>query len=80
MRISRLSMGIAGVKRDAVEAAKWTRKAAEQGYAPTQADLGVLYWNGEGVPRDVFRRTCGSVWQPHRSRMRSRNAISLLHK
>jgi len=28
------------VQQDYAEAAKWTRKAAEQGYAPAQADLG----------------------------------------
>jgi TPR repeat protein len=42
-----------GVQQDFPEAAKWTRKAAEQGYAPAQADLGVLYWNGQGVPQNV---------------------------
>jgi TPR repeat protein len=42
-----------GVQQDYPEAAKWTRKAAEQGYTPAQADLGVLYWNGQGVPQDV---------------------------
>jgi hypothetical protein len=26
---------------------------AEQGYTPAQADLGVLYWNGQGVQQDV---------------------------
>ena len=42
-----------GVQQDYAEAAKWTRKAAEQGYTPAQADLGVLYWNGQGVQQDV---------------------------
>jgi TPR repeat protein len=42
-----------GVQQDYSEAAKWTRKAAEQGYAPAQAHLGVLYWNGQGVQQDV---------------------------
>jgi TPR repeat protein len=34
------------VQRDYAEAANWVRKAAEQGYAPAQAYLGVMYWNG----------------------------------
>ena len=42
-----------GVQRDYAEAAKWARRAAEQGYAPAQADLGVMYWNGQGVPQDA---------------------------
>ena len=30
----------------------WYRKAAEQGYANAQYNLGVMYDNGEGVPQD----------------------------
>jgi hypothetical protein len=35
-----------------VEAASWYRKSAEQGYAPAQAGLGVLYDLGQGVSQD----------------------------
>ena len=31
---------------------KWYRKAAEQGFADAQYNLGVMYANGEGVPKD----------------------------
>ena len=31
---------------------KWTRLAAEQGYAPAQTDLAYLYEQGKGVPLD----------------------------
>ena len=31
------------------------RKAAEQGHAEAQYTLGVLYFNGWGVPQDVLR-------------------------
>ena len=34
------------------EAVKWYRKAAEQGDANAQNSLGVMYYKGEGVPRD----------------------------
>ena len=34
------------------EAAKWYRKAAEQGYVDAQYNLGVAYAHGEGVPED----------------------------
>lgn len=37
---------------DYAEAVKWYRKAAEQGLAVAQNDLGVCYENGEGVPQD----------------------------
>ena len=33
-------------------AVKWYRKAAEQGYAPAQFNLGNMYDNGEGVTQD----------------------------
>ena len=33
-------------------AVKWFRKAAEQGYAGAQYNLGTMYGNGEGVPKD----------------------------
>jgi uncharacterized protein len=41
-----------GVPEDDVEAARWCRKAADQGLAQAQHNLGARYTNGEGVPRD----------------------------
>jgi TPR repeat protein len=38
-----------GVPQDAAEAAKWYRKAAEQGDPDAQFELGVCYKNGPGV-------------------------------
>jgi uncharacterized protein len=40
------------VSTDFLEAAKWARRAAEQGDARAQADLGSLYEQGKGVPLD----------------------------
>jgi TPR repeat protein len=37
---------------DQVEAAKWFRKAAEQGDASAQLNIGFAYANGEGVAKD----------------------------
>ena len=34
---------------------KWYRKAAEQGGVRAQHDLGVLYYEGAGVPRDYVK-------------------------
>lgn len=31
---------------------RWYRKAAEQGFADAQYNLGVRYYNGQGVPQD----------------------------
>ena len=44
-----------GVPKDAAEAVKWYRKAADQGNAHAQFILGVMYANGEGVPKDAAR-------------------------
>lgn len=38
-------------RKDYAEAAKWYRKAAEQGLATAQYDLGFMYYKGRGVPR-----------------------------
>ena len=41
-----------GVPIDRVEAVKWFRKAAEQGYVAAQFHLGFMYHRGLGVDRD----------------------------
>ena len=42
-----------GVPQDVVKAVKWYRKAAEQGYAGEQNNLGFMYDKGKGVPQDA---------------------------
>ena len=41
-----------GVDKNFIEAAKWYRKAAEQGHVKSQNNLGIMYEEGEGVPQD----------------------------
>jgi hypothetical protein len=41
-----------GVEKDPVEAVKWYRKAAEQGHADAQVNLGECFMNGQGVAKD----------------------------
>ena len=41
-----------GVPQDDKQAVYWYRKAAEQGFASAQSNLGVMYANGHGVPQD----------------------------
>ena len=48
-----------GVTEDDVEAVKWFRKSAEQGFAGAQYNLGVMYANGEGVAEDYVM---GYMW------------------
>ena len=49
-----------GVPEDDVEAAEWFRKAAEQGYAGGQCNLGVMYAEGrEASSRMTLRLSTG---------------------
>ena len=41
------------MQKDYTEAAKWYRKAADQGDADSQNSLALMYKEGEGVPKDV---------------------------
>lgn len=45
-------LGVLGIEKDFEEAVKWYRKAAEQGYASAQKDLGDCYYFGQGVDVD----------------------------
>lgn len=40
-----------GIAKNLTEAAKWYRRAADQGHAKAQAMLGVLFSSGQGVPQ-----------------------------
>jgi hypothetical protein len=44
-----------GVRKNFAQAAKWFRKAAGQGNAGAQINLGVLYATGKGVGRNHFQ-------------------------
>ena len=44
-----------GVPQDFVQAVKWYRLAADQGYASAQYNLGYMYSNGQGVPQDYVQ-------------------------
>ena len=44
-----------GSPQDYVLAARWYRRAAEQGLAQAQHNLGALYDAGRGVPQDYVR-------------------------
>ena len=46
------SFGRNGKSKDYSEAIKWYRKAADQGYDRAQYNLGIMYYNGQGVPQD----------------------------
>jgi len=41
-----------GVIQDYKESVKWYRKTVEQGNSGAQHNLGIMYYNGQGVPQD----------------------------
>jgi TPR repeat protein len=41
-----------GISQDYVEAAKWYRREAEQGYIWGEVNIGRCYYTGEGVPKN----------------------------
>ena len=41
--------------KDSNEAARWFRKAAEQGHAPAQSNLGAMHFAGEGMERNKIK-------------------------
>ena len=48
-------MGLGMEQRDPAEASEWFERAAKQGYAPAQFNLGILYRNGDGVDMDLYK-------------------------
>ena len=46
-------LGENGVKKDFHQARKWFQKAAEQGDAESQFQLGAIYYTGDGVKRNI---------------------------
>ena len=42
-----------GVIKDYEKAVEWFKKAAQQGYALAQFNLGVMYAKGDGVTQDM---------------------------
>lgn len=57
--LARLYMEGTGVDQDARQAARWFNLAAEKGHHPSQALLGHMLINGQGVPR---QRAKGLMW------------------
>ena len=49
--------GKQGLGKNLPEAAKWYRKAAEQGYPQAQYNLGLLYEDGKGMTRNYHKAT-----------------------
>jgi TPR repeat protein len=55
-----------GFAKDDVEAIRWWRIAAEQGYAKAQFNLGVMYEKGRGLTETTLRQFAGTARLPNR--------------
>jgi TPR repeat protein len=53
-----------GVPQDDAEAARWYRKAADQGHAGAQFNLGAMYADGQSVSQDYVQHTSGLTLLP----------------
>jgi TPR repeat protein len=47
------------VPQNYAEALRWYLKAAGQGHARAQFNVGVMYENGKERPKILYKRTCG---------------------
>lgn len=47
------ALGQGGLKQNSIEAAKWFRKSASQGYPRSEYNMGMIYSRGEGVPKSL---------------------------
>ena len=64
--------GGSGVRRNNEEAAKWYRKAANQGNQAAEVAFGILLWTGRGVPEDKAKAITWyrkAAWQGNGSAM-----------
>ena len=66
-----------GVAKDEIAAVNWYRKAAEQGYAQAQANLGWMFENGLGVSKN---RAEAITWYRKAAEQGNEGAISQLKK
>ena len=62
-----------GAQKDDREAFGWFQKAAEQGYAAAQANLGWMYANGQGVQKDDIE---SYVWYDLAARQGNEQAMN----
>lgn len=64
---------------DVLDAAKWYRKAAEQGYAPAQANLGILYDLGQGVAQDYQQALYWYVKAAEQGDIKAQNNLGFMY-
>jgi TPR repeat protein len=63
--------------KQSLKAAKWYRKAANQGEAKSQFTLGMIYEKGKGVKKDVAE---AAKWYGKAAKQGNADAVHKLHK
>ena len=66
-------------KGDYSEAVKWFRKAAEQGYAPAQTNLGWMYEKGYGVSKDYSEAVKWYYEAAEQGNAKGQNALGVMY-
>ena len=66
-------------ERDYAAAARWYRLAAEQGFAPAQEAMGILYESGMGVTEDPIEAARWYRLAAEQGRATSENQLGMLH-
>ena len=69
-----------GAPKDEAEAVKWFRKAADQGFASAQVNLGVVYWFGKGVVKDELEAYKWFLLSGAQGNERAKKSIPLVEK
>ena len=67
------------MQQDFVEAAKWYRKAAEQGHAGAQNSLGVAYDIGQGVPQNYAESAKWFARAAERGEVYAQNNLGIMY-
>ena len=67
-------------KKNYSEAVKWFRKAAEQGYAEAQTNLGDMYRKGKGVPQDDSEAIKWYLKATEQGHARAQNNLGVMYK
>jgi hypothetical protein len=69
-----------GVPKDDTEAVKWFRKAADEGDAQAQTELGSMYAFGLGVPKDEAEAYKWYLLAAAQGNEQARRGIDLIEK
>jgi TPR repeat protein len=64
-----------GVQQNYAEALKWYRQAADAGYASAMTNIAILYYNGQGVKRDLVQ---SYVWFARAQKLKDPRAPEMI--